>query len=246
MYVYVLVIFILSPLNILTSGKKFINFIGKFSASTTLANVDQNKFQKWFRNKNIQFIIFKLNDGLERIEQNSNTNFRLYLKPMKFPGCSVHTTCDCDVNFENDCIDILIKEGNLKQVFKGIFSSLFSTVIPKVESRSTFIYDKQNKNLINKAFTKISFSVPSWLPVSAKYTERYGTKVIQKTMERDLNGILNKVIIQYNNSLLNEESNKLFFPFKLNHYSKDFQNLFKEAKERILYSFNSEKERFIF
>ena len=97
----------------ISQAKKTITFQGEVSAHKALGTIDKNSFADWFRNKGTPLTIFKLNEGLERIECISPEDFRLHLKPMHFPLCSIYTTCECNVKRDSDRIDISIKEGEL-------------------------------------------------------------------------------------------------------------------------------------
>jgi hypothetical protein len=141
-----------------------------------------------------------------------------------------------------------INEGDMKPHFKGIFSSFLSKITPIVHSQSariSFIYDKRNKSLSHNAYTKISLAVPSWLPLSVKAAERTGTRTIQKIMERDLNNVLNKIPTQYQLSESNKASSSAPSSSSSTNNS-EFKKFIKDAKERVLSSFNSERETFIF
>lgn len=113
--VFILVIAELLIVNI-SLAKKFITFQGEVTAKKPLVNIEKNSFSHWFRRKDTPLTIFKLNEGLERIECISPIEFRLHLKPMRFPLCNIYTTCECNVKRNVDRIDISIKQGNLNQI----------------------------------------------------------------------------------------------------------------------------------
>ena len=127
-------------------------------------------------------------------------------------------------------------KGNLKQRFEGMLSALVSKLTPEVTSESSFIYDRRHHNIINTATTHIKFDVPSWLPISPSMTERLGTRSLQKTMSRDLKGILDKILKQYTTTSLNRT--KQFQWFNADH-NREFDAIMNDAKERLLKSFDS-------
>lgn len=118
-----------------------------------------------------------------------------------------------------------------------MFGVLVSKLTPEITSESSFVYDINHNSLINTATTHIKFAVPSWLPISAKITEQQGTKNLQKTMNRDLNGILDKLVNQYTTTIKLENSKKRkWLNFDPNY---EFQQIMHDAKKRLLNSYES-------
>ena len=171
-----------------------------FRASKSVSrSIPSNSFSSWFAKDTTPATILSLNPGLDRVEQISAGRFKGYLAPIRFPGVTVRSILDFQVHQEDLRIDVTCEQGSLEQSFEGpkVFVGIVSKILPSIASRTSFILNTNEAMLTNQAQLEISFNVPSWFPLNQQSVEESGSKTIQSSMEKDLDGILDKIISEY-------------------------------------------------
>ena len=191
--------FILSLVIESSSSTKLISFKASKSVSRPIPSDHPNSFPSWFARDSTPATILSLNPGLDRVEQITSTCFKGYLAPIRFPGVTVRSIIDFQVNREDSRIDVICEQGSLQQTFEGpkVFVAIVSKLLPSVASRTSFILNMKEAVLTNQAELEICFAIPSWFPLNPKSVEEGGSKTIQTSMEKDLDGILDKIITEY-------------------------------------------------
>ena len=194
-----LCILLLVPLHLAVS-KKLITFRASKAVTRSLPT-SEGSFASWFAKPTTPSTILTLNPGLDRIEQIATGSFKGYLAPIQFPGVTVRSIIDFKVIQADEQIDIICEQGSLQQSFEGpkVFVAIVSKLIPDIASRTSFILNPNEGQLTNEAELEITFAVPSWFPLNPQAVEEGGSKTIQTSMEKDLDGILDKIFTEYLN-----------------------------------------------
>lgn len=178
------------------------------SKSLSVQSIAINDFENWFSDPKRPLQIIRLNPGLKKVEiledDNNNNNksniiCRGYLKPIQFPGLAITSTVDFQTYFNGTSLSIRCEEGSVKQSFEGnkFLAKIVSALVPNVESENTIFIDKETNSICNKASLQIKFSLPSWFPINEDAVRNGGSDSLQKSMNSDLDGLLDSILNLY-------------------------------------------------
>lgn len=185
----------------ITSSTKYIAFNVRTSISKALKSedIDPSTFNTWFCQDSTPLSILRLNPGLEKIEDLGSQRFRGYLKPIAFPGLRVTSIIDFETTFDLNKFEVACNDGAIKQTFEGntIFIKIFSGLAPAVISKTIWFVDPESGSLNNRSELQIRFGVPSWFPFDASNSQRDGSSVLQKSLEADINILLDRIVNLY-------------------------------------------------
>ena len=188
----------------ITSPKKYISFDVKISTSKALQpnGIDPIAFKAWFSQDSIPLSILKLNPGLEKVEELGSQRYRGYLKPIAFPGLRVTSIIDFETSFDPNKFEVACNDGAIKQTFEGnkILIKVFSGLTPGVISKTIWFVDPESGSLGNLSELQIRFGVPSWFPFDASNSQRDGSSILQKSLEADIDVLVNRIVDLYRNS----------------------------------------------
>lgn len=174
-----------------------------FRCSYSTTRVFQNSseadsFHRFFSQKDKALRILSLNPGLDKVEKISDNLYRGYLSPITFPGLSMTTVIDFDVEtVQKDRLVAKVDRGSITQKYKGlkflvdVFSKLPSS---EVESSSTTIFERKNKTLRNSADLKVYVTLPSWFPFPLASITESGTLTVQKKIMKDVDKFMGNMI----------------------------------------------------
>ena len=178
---------------------KEICFRASKSVSRSIPSDHHSSFASWFAKSSTPATILSLNPGLDRVDQISSSSFKGYLAPIRFPGITVTSIIDFNVHQEESQIDVVCDKGSVQQSFEGpkALVAIASKFLPNIASRTSFILNTDEAILTNQAELEICFAIPSWFPVNPQSAEESGSKTIQSSMEKDLDGILDKIISEF-------------------------------------------------
>ena len=185
----------------ITSSTKYIAFNVRTSISKALKSedIDPSTFNTWFCQDSTPLSILRLNPGLEKIEDLGSQRFRGYLKPIAFPGLRVTSIIDFETTFDLNKFEVACNDGAIKQTFEGntILIKIFSGLTPAVTSKTIWFVDPESGSLNNRSELQIRFGVPSWFPFDASNSQRDGSSVLQKSLEADINILLDRIVNLY-------------------------------------------------
>lgn len=180
-------------------SKKIITFRARQLVQRPIPSSEAERFADWFSQPTIPLEILQLNPGFDRIEALPNEAYRGYLAPLRFPGIAITSIVDFDTSFNGTSLDVQCREGALKQSFQGskFLESIISRLLPSIQSRSITSFDRDDCCVSTKAELAIGFPVPSWFPLNVEAVEKGGSETIQASMDKDLNGFLDKIVAEY-------------------------------------------------
>lgn len=172
------------------SGNYLTNSINGESLST-------KEVESFFMREDFVDLILSLNKGIERVEMVDNDIYRGYLAPLEFPGIKMTNSIDFKVNYTKGKRLTVSCTGNdaLKQEYEGParLIKLISNLIPEVRSTNVLEYD--DTTIRNSATLEIEFPIPQLFPIPSNILEERGSEAIQKGVDRDLDGLVNGVLV---------------------------------------------------
>mmetsp|Transcript_8958 Transcript_8958/g.9010 ORF Transcript_8958/g.9010 Transcript_8958/m.9010 type:complete len:218 (-) Transcript_8958:198-851(-) len=171
-------------------------------------------FSKFFSQPSLPKIILSLNPGINTIEEISGTStYKCQVAGIKFPGITVASEAVFDVEFDgsSNFTAILNKGGTSLKTEGGpkFIASIIQKLLPSVESRTSITYDPTTNSITNSASLITEFNLPAWFPLPRDSLSSEGSAAIQKSMETDLDELLENIIKEYYKWESNESNKPL-------------------------------------
>ena len=188
-------------------GKKAVLRAAKSAARSLNELPNLAKFSNWFSSPSTPSLVFSLNPGISQVNCINASKYELILTPLKFPGATITSTVEIDVNFDGEkYLECSMLDGAVKQTVDGLplLRSLLTSLLPSVRSSSVIKWDESTATLSNDATLEIEFSIPSWFPLSNESAANDGSSIIQSNMEADIQNLLDNIVAHYKNTELNE------------------------------------------
>ena len=172
----------------------------KFICKTLPDSCDVEDFSLWFAKPETPRVILGLNPGIKEIEILSEELYRCKLAETNFPGLTVSSTVNINVDFDGySTLYCTIGDSDIEQDIKGpsLLVRLLSSILPVIRSRNIIKFDKENAMISNDAILEIDISLPSWFPVSQEAAKNGTSKVIEDNMESDLTSLLDNLVAAF-------------------------------------------------
>ena len=161
--------------------------------------INLNAFERWFKNQETPLTILSLNPGLVKVEKVSESEFKGYLKPIQFPGALVKSIVGFNVISSDTSVSVVCKEGSVQQEIEApaFVKKMMLSLLPDITSSTTFCFDAEQATLSNNAQLQIKSTIPSWFPINKEAAERGGSEAVQKSMDADMNGLLDRILDRF-------------------------------------------------
>lgn len=183
----------------LASASKPVTFYATNKVSKSLGPICSEDFGEWFARSETPMTILRLNPGLEDIEEVEPNKYRCALAPIKFPGLSIRSTIDFRTEFNETSFEVICEDDAISQTYEGrkFLAKIVSNLIPTVKSTNKLVFDEAASLLTNEAYLDISFYLPSWFPFPSNAVEDGGSASIQKSLDSDLESLLDKLLYAF-------------------------------------------------